>query len=493
MDLQDKVMAYCREKNLITSGDKIVVGVSGGADSLTLLAILKQAAPAADIQLHLAHLNHSLRGQAADEDAEFIALLAQAWGLPCTIEKEDVAARAKANKQNPEEAARHARYEFLARVAGSVNASKIAVAHNANDQAETVLMRVIRGAGVTGLRGILPATPLDDFLITTDCETTLRHPLTVIRPLLDTPRDDIDQFCRANNLSPRIDESNRDQTFMRNRVRHELLPLLADYNPNILRSLNRTAALMAADDEVLQKESDRAWRFAVKSERPEAVTIDLQDWRVLPSAMQRQVLRRAVQSLRQNLRDIEFIHIEQAIDLLAVGRTGANLEFPHNLKLTIGYDRFILAGKSYQEDSPNLPRITDCATYTVEVPGVTNLSNSEWSIRTDLLVRRDISEDRLTQNYPWHAYFDADFVGDKPTLRTRFSGDTFFPFGLNGHRQSLKEFMINRKIPAIQRAQIPLLVSQSGRICWVCGHRTDHTCRVTPKTTRVLSVGWERL
>jgi tRNA(Ile)-lysidine synthase len=491
VDLEENVAAYCQEQNLITPGDKIVVGVSGGPDSLCLLALLKQMSLDQNLHLHVAHLNHGLRGQAADEDAAFIAQLAQSWNLPATIEKEDVAAAAQKNKQGLEEAARQARYNFLVGVAQEIKASKIAVGHNANDQTETVLMRFLRGAGVTGLRGMLPATPLTNYLVPEKKTSGLAPPM-LIRPLLNTPRAEIEAFCRAHNLEPRFDYSNQERTFLRNRLRHDLLPLLETYNPNIHQALQKTAGLMTADHEVLQKELDRAWRFVVKSESAQAISIDLHDWQILPLAMQRGILRLVVQTLRQSLYNIEFSHIDQAIALLKKGRTGARLDLPHNMKLTIEYDTFTLADQSYQPPLPNLPYLNKYDRLTIKIPGITLLPHNRWYLHTNLLVAGALSEAHLKRNLPWRVYLDAAVVGASPILRSRQPGDIFHPFGLNGRRQKLKDFMINQKIPADRRNHIPLLVSEKGQICWICGWRIDHRCRVTAKTERVLAIEFKQ-
>ncbi len=482
MPLLEQVAAYSKTHNLITPGDKIVVGVSGGADSLCLLALLKEMASSLTLQLHVAHLNHGLRAQAGDDDAAFVAELAQQWSLPCTVQKEDAAAWAKRKKQSLEEAARQVRYEFLAEVARDVGATKIAVGHNANDQVETVLMHFLRGAGAAGLRGMLPIAPLEYRV-----EKAVRPP-ALIRPLLSTPRSDIEAYNRQHQLSPRFDHSNLDKTFFRNRLRHELLPILKTYNPNIHQALQKTANLMTADHEILQNELERVWRFILKSQNEQAITLDRQDWQGLPLAMQRLTLRKAIQTLRKTLRNIDFKHIEQLVTLLNKGKTGDGLDLPQNLRATLGYNTITLADKPYQGLLPNLPYLHSKTPLSVQIPGITALPRSAWYVHTNLIIRSTLADHVLTERAPWRVYLDAAAVGDAPVLRSRQPGDIFYPFGLNGQRQKLKNFMINQKIPAEQRALTPLLVTKSGEICWVCGWRIDHRYRVTEQTQRVLSV-----
>ncbi|RME49574.1 MAG: hypothetical protein D6796_04700, partial [Caldilineae bacterium] len=293
-------------------------------------------------------------------------------------------------------------------------------------------------------------------------------------------------------LTPRDDPSNRDPAFLRNRIRAELLPLLATYNPNILRTLARTADLMAADHDLLQIEVERAWRFVVRSQNAEAITVDLSDWRTLPLATRRAIVRRAVEALRGSARHLEFTHVDRALQLLQSGRVGAQMDFPHHLRLTLGYDTFTLADRDYRPSPPNLPSLPEKAKIPVQIPGITRLPGSRWYVHTELYLRESLSDAAFKQRDPWHAYFDAEVVGRQPFFRTRRPGDTFCPFGLGGHHQRLSDFMIDHKIPAAYRNAIPLFVSEGGRICWVCGWRTDHHSRVTAATRQVLSVRFKQ-
>jgi tRNA(Ile)-lysidine synthase len=491
--LQKNIEAYCLEHHLIDRGDTLVIGVSGGPDSVCLLAVFKAMAPAYKLRLHVAHLNHGLRGQDADDDAAYVADLARQWQLPCTIQKEDVRAFAQQHKLNLEDAARHRRYHFLAQVARNTGATKIAVAHNANDQAETVLMHFLRGSGVSGLRGMRPSTPLTDLEgVDTDVTRPTDIPLSLIRPLLETPRALIEDYCRTHQLAPRLDASNRDPTLLRNKVRHQLLPLLETYNPNIYRALGKTAALMSADYEILQNELDRAWPTTLKSQTDNAVILDREAWQNLPLALQRGVLRQALQALRQNLSNIGFDHIDQAIKLLKKGQTGSQLDFPGAVNLTVAYHEIRLTTSDYRPPASDQPRISPETIVPLDLPGATPLPGTDWVLHTTLVRRNDLLETSLKPADPWQAYFDAAKVGPKPILRSRRGGDKFYPLGMHGHSQRLKDFMINQKIPAAERAHIPLLVSETGLVCWICGWRTDHLCRVTADTEQVLGVRFQK-
>jgi len=497
-DLIEPVQRAIRRYRLLTPGQTVVVGVSGGPDSLCLLHILRRLAPTFPLSLHVAHLNHSIRGQEADADADFVARLATEWGLPVTIERAEVPALARRHKIAIEEAARNARYVFLSRLARAIGAPTIAVAHNADDQTETVLMHWLRGSGLSGLRGMLPATPLADYRLMQDWQSradesaldadrpSAQPPLTIVRPLLAIPRTEIEAYCRRHDLRPRLDRSNLDTTYFRNRLRHELIPVLETYNANIRQVLRRTAEVIAADYALLREQSEAAWDRVVRAESGETVTVDLATWRRLPLSLQRATLREAIHRLRRGLRNINFGHVEDALEVAANGDAGIQATLPQGLMLTVGYDTLVVAAHGYRE-LPDMPFLMTADSLQVAVPGATHLPGAEWVLRADLS-----AGSAAQQTGPWEASLDAEFVGRAPRLRPRRPGDRFCPFGLAGHSKRLNEFMINAKIPVAWREYIPLLENEAGQIVWVCGWRPDERARVTPATREVMHLRFER-
>jgi len=482
MTLYDPVAQFCARHHLLDAGDTVVVGVSGGPDSLALLHILRRMSPVLNLKLHVAHLNHGLRGAEAVADAAFVAEVARRWELPLHQKTISVAQIARQQKKSVEDAARIARYTFLAAVAQKTSARKIAVGHHADDQSETVLLHFLRGAGLDGLRGMRPAAPVP---VVADAAATL------IRPLLETTRADIEAYCREHHLSPRLDTSNTDGAFTRNRVRHQLLPALEAFNPNIRAALRRTAALMQADFSLVEREVDRAWQFVVKTATADAIAIDRADWQVLSPAAQARVLRRAVARMRRAATDIDFRHIERALVFLNEADAGAQWMLPQNLRLWQQYDTFLLADANFYPPLPIAPLLPPGTEIPVAVPGTTPLPESEWYLQATLLDASTIAGAELRQNRPWQAFFDAELLLE-PVLRTRRPGDRFAPFGLDGHQQRLKKFMIDRKIPPPQRDRIPLLTCAADEICWVCGWRTAHPYRVTDVTDLVVRMVFKR-
>lgn len=484
-DLLREVRKFIRRHDLLSVGDRVVVGVSGGPDSLCLLHLLLRLREEYHLQLHVAHLHHGARGEDADADAAFVADLAREWGLPATLAREDVPAIARAHKLAFEEAARRVRYAFLAHVAGWVGAAKVAVGHNADDQAETVLMHFLRGAGLAGLRGMRPATPFSEYRL---LPQTDRFPLperlpVLIRPLLGIPRAEIEAYCAEHGLTPRLDRSNLDTTYFRNRLRHELLPLLETYNPNIRRRLCHTAEVVAADYELLTQMREWAWERVVREETEQAIALDRAEWAMQPLALQRALIREAAYRLRPSLRDVDFVHVEAAVQVARTGTTGAQATLPGGLALTVGYDTLTVADARYEPPPPG-PILPPGTEVPVALPGRTSLPGSDWVLEADFLEDWTPGEVRGNPDR-WTAYLDAERLGGTPVLRTRRPGDRFRPQGMSGHAPPLTDWMINARVPRAVRDILPLLVAADGEILWVCGWRVAETAIVRPETRQV--------
>ena len=530
-DLLARVRQYAQRYRLFNPGETLVVGVSGGPDSLCLLHLLRRLAPELRLWLHVAHLHHGLRGAEADADAAFVAELADCWGLPCTVGRADVAALAREAVLSLEEAARQARYRFLAEVAEAGGAATLAVGHNADDQAETVLMHFLRGSGAAGLRGMLPRTPLDesrdlpsanettntrmssrqirefvvyswtaqppsvsstdgdmgDPLPSTDPRVHASPRLHLVRPLLSIPHAEIEAYCADYRLAPRIDRSNDDTTFFRNRLRHELLPILETYNPGIRDVLAHTAEVLAGDHAVLRRELEVAWTSLVSVECPDEVRFSLPIWRGLPIGQQRATLREAIHRLRHSVRDINWEHVERAVWLAREGHTGQAATLAAGLELQIGYDSLRVAdeGVPWQVDLPQLSEPLPIA-----APGVTAIGGG-WQVSVHRLPRDEAPVDLVNAD-PWTAFLDANAVGDALILRPRAPGDRFCPLGLAGHSVKLNEFMIDAKIARDARSGWPLLIGRGG-IAWVCGLRLAQPVVIGPDTDAVWHIRFTKL
>jgi tRNA(Ile)-lysidine synthase len=481
--IMDTLSTLCRsiaKHDLFQRGSTLIVGVSGGPDSLCLLHALKALAPEYDLHLHVAHLNHQLRGDEAQADADFVRDIAQQWNLPCTIESHDVASFAREHKLSIEEAARQMRYAFLIEVAIANNSDTIAVAHNADDQAESVLMHFLRGSGLNGLRGMLPKTRISDF---ESKNQNLNSKIYIVRPLLEISRTEIETYCDEHGLQPRIDATNADTTYFRNRLRHELLPMLETYNPNIRAILRRTASVIAAEVEVLDAHRNFAWDMTIVDESDTAITFNLSMWREQPSATQRALLRRAIHQLRASLRDIDFVHIEDAVELLQRATTGDRATLPQNLILEVSYDAFTISPRDQlsRPDWPLLPEgITSLA---MAVPGTTQLPESQWLLEATPLAKVAIDPRKADG---WTAYLDADTLPAPLLMRIRSSADRFHPHGMTAPVR-LKDWLIGVKVPRAIRDRLPLIVS-GDQIVWVPGFRLGQPFIVTEATRRIIKL-----
>ncbi len=305
----------------------------------------------------------------------------------------------------------------------------------------------------------------------------------MIRPLLAIPRKRIEAYCAEHGLQPRLDRSNLDTTYFRNRLRHELLPLLETYNPNIRRRLLHTAEVIAADYELLTHLRDQAWQEVVRQATREAIFLDRAAWAAQPLSLQRALIREAAYRLRPHLRDVDFVHVEAAVRVAMERETGARATLPGGLSLLVDYDVLIVADASYvpPPEGPSLPPETSVP---VAVPGETPLPDGVWRLEVDF--PEEWSRKAVEANPDrWTAWLDAEALQPPVVLRTRRPGDRFRPQGLGGHAPALSDWMVNVKIPRARRDTLPLLVAGDGEILWVCGWRVSERALVRPTTCRV--------
>jgi len=328
-DVLGRVRQTIAAHRLVRPGARVIVAVSGGPDSVVLLQCLQSLSSEWRLTLRMAHLDHALR-EGSRGDAAFVEALGRRWRIPTTVERRDVGTMCSKEGWSLEEGARRVRYQFLLDEAKRYSASVVALAHTADDQAETVLMRLIRGAGVTGLRGMPMRRPLGP-------------DVWVVRPLLECWREDVVAFLTREQLGARHDASNDDRRFLRNRIRHELLPLVArEYNPNIKAALVQLAGQCASDVAFLQDEASRQWKRVVKEHgAPPAVTIAIAKFLRQPKALQRQVVRRAISRVRGDLNAFEYRHWLEAERLFTERGAGSHVDLPGGIQLRRESDRVV--------------------------------------------------------------------------------------------------------------------------------------------------------
>jgi tRNA(Ile)-lysidine synthase len=466
-------LGYPLHPTAIIKGDftPLVVAVSGGPDSLALLHLLSQQGISPTDRVIAAHLDHAWRPSSASE-AKWVANKARAWGLQCFVERADVAGLAREQGLTLEEAGRLARYHFLARIARQIKTNIVATAHTADDQAETVLMHLLRGSGLSGLRGMLPIAPLPG-----------APDLTLIRPLLTVTRADILAYCQEHNLTPIEDPSNADTTFFRNRLRHQLLPLLAQYNPQVQEHLQTLAAVTTADYALLDDLTRQSWATLLLETGPDWLRFDHTKWSTLPLSLRRTTLRHALSLLRPSLNNVGFRTIEQARHVLEAAHVRSQSILPGEITLTIGYHDATLSAAT-PPALPPLPQLPDETSLALPIPGRLPLANG-WTLEATLLT--DINLPAIQANRdPWLTFINGADL-DQLTVRPRQPGERFHPLGMGGATATVKEVMINRKIPAALRPRWPI-VATADHLIWLPGHHQDDRRKVTEATGRIIQL-----
>ena len=475
---------------MISKRDHLLVGVSGGPDSVALLYLLMELRDIYNLQLYIVHLNHMLRGNESNEDAEYVKRLAKKMKLPVFIGKRDVGKFAKASKLSLEEAARIQRYEFYKQIADKLNIRKIALGHTADDNAETVLMRLLRGAGEQGLTGIYPVRRIGD--------------LEIIRPLLNIYRREIESFLKEKKISARTDSSNTDNRFFRNKVRLELIPLLEkNYNQNIKQVLINTADILKEDNECLEEITEKFYRqaehptskprteilwFRAKGEfgdtnnpvgdghaRP-AIHLSVQKIGDFPLAIQRRVIRYGIKKLIGHLRQITYQHCNEVLKLLKSNLAYGMIDLPNGLVVERMRRELVIRRRKTQ----NIHSII----YPVKIPGETLVP--EFGVKLICAISKRKTNFKLSTQNPYQESFDYGKIKEPLFIRTRKNGDTFQPLGMIG-KKKVKDFLIDQKISQPKKNRVLLLTDKSD-IIWVAGLRISERFKVTEKTKQVLKV-----
>ena len=457
-----QVHRFISQHEMISSGETVAIGVSGGADSLALLVALCELRHHLDCHLHIAHLDHQLRRDSAS-DAEFVKQHANRLNLPFTINKIDLPSLVKRGKPLTEALARKARYEFFESICRQTGATKVALGHQRDDQAETILMNLLRGAGITGLRGILPV-----------------RDGKFIRPLLALSRCEIAKFVAEQGLQPREDSTNQDRNYLRNQIRLDLLPLLTrDYNHNIQNTLAQNAQLLREESQYLEDAAHQSFN-ACLAEPPthDAVILDRLKFLRQHPALQRRILRLAIEQIQEKLKDVAFNHSEFMLQLSETESPNRQLNLPNNLEFLRAYNHLIIRRIAMEIGEFEYP---------VAVPGNNRFPVLNATMAASVI---EASSDKISQmpNGKFHAVFDADAIQMPLKIRSRLAGDRFQPFGMEGTKK-VKDFLIDEKVPRRLRQSIPILVT-GDKILWVVGYRTSEICKIRDRTERILHLGY---
>lgn len=450
---------------LLLQGDRVLVGVSGGPDSLALLHALNRLAPEFGWQIFAVHVDHQLRANSSAEDARFVERICAEWKIPCRVIRVDVAGHLRLCGGNKQDAARRLRYRAYREAAEWWDVDVLALAHQADDQVETILMRLLRGTGVSGLAGMPYVRPWEG--------------RRLVRPLLDVNREEIEAYCEEYALSPRLDESNRSDVYTRNRVRLQLIPQLQRYNPRVKEALLQLSRVAEAEEDWWRGQVDRAWRQIVMKKGKNEIVLDRNRLLDLHVALQRRVIKLILNCLlEEEASEATMDTVERIRHLAAHPEPSARVDLPGRFQAERQYDRLRIATGDDNE------RIEQLAPVRLFVPGKTEIP----ALAGRFVCR--VTADRLDTRHlhgKW-AVFDADALTFPLWVRTRRPGDRIRPIGLNGTTK-VKDLLISAKIPRKERDRLPVVL-HGETIIWIPGVRRSDWAPVTEGTRRFLYVEW---
>lgn len=460
--MKEKVINVIKKHDLIARDDNILVGVSGGPDSMVLLHILNEIKEELGFNIYVAHINHGIRKEEADSDEEFVKDVCSELLIPFHSTKVNMDEYARKNKLTSEEAGRAIRYGFFNKILRNIGGGKIAVAHNKNDQAETLLMRFFRGTGLEGLRGMEYKNG------------------NIIRPLLDVSREDIEKYCSDNAILVRIDRTNLEPIYGRNKTRLEVIPYIAqNYNKGIIDTLARTSKLMQMDSEFILGIVEKKYKNVVVEESQNSIVLDIDKLKEEHYSIKSRIIRQSIEKINGNLKGIEEKHINIINNLMKENTTGKSINITNNIDIKISYGHIIIEKKSKSKKV--------YFKYPIHIGETVYINELGVTINSKVL---PIAEIDINYINGFIKYFDYDKIKDVLHIRNRRDGDRFTPLGMKGSKK-LKDFFIDEKVPREERDSIPI-IEDNGKIIWVVGHRISEEYKVSSNTSRVLLLEYKK-
>jgi len=465
MKIRDKIEENLRRDSILKRGSKVLLCVSGGLDSTAMLLAFASLEKDMGLELVVAHLNHKLRGKDSDGDEKYVKELGGRFKLKVVTEREDVKAFAKAKKLSLEDAARRLRYSFFARAGRKMKADAIVTAHTKDDQAETVLMRIMRGAGLKGLRGIPPKRRIAGIIL--------------MRPLINISRQEIEDYLKQKKIKPRIDSTNQKSKFFRNKVRLKLLPFLEkNYNPRIKELLFNLAELVDKDYEYLDILQQQVFKKIANIRRDSSISFRLRDFKREHISVQRALVRTAIKSLKSDLDKVDYRHWKEVEDLIENRPTNSIVDMPGGIKVI----RAKTLLRFYYDSGKDTAGVGPIST-VVKIPGITDFGGKRLKATVPKL-----RHSFCVSNHPsTEEYFDIDKLRLPLSLRFRQPGDRMTQFGMKKSKK-ISDIFIDDKVPIGKRGKIPLVVSSTGEIAWLAGMRMSNRYKISPKTKKILKL-----
>lgn len=453
----EAVRRIIKQYNMLDAGDKVVCGVSGGSDSMALLHVLQSLQGEFGHAVLAAHLDHGLRPESAAE-AAFVQSYCTAHDIPFFFEKADIAGIAKREHISKEEAGRRVRYNLFNRIAQEQCAAKIAVGHQLQDNAETVLFNLMRGSGLGGLGGIRPVQG------------------NLIRPLLFIERDEILQYLKDHDIPFVRDESNESEEYTRNRIRHKLIPMMQQYNPNLCKTLSRMANMLAEDEEALRGMTDSYYRKAASHAEGGSIRLSLKELVSAPKAISRRIIRKAVESIC-GLKDLTGVQVDAVLELSAL-QPGSQADIHDGLVARRGFEDITILMPNLLNPHREIP---------LRLEGETGAT--DFGCRFVCTLIQEIPADLKNHNLLYE-YFDADLFPQDAIIRSRREGDRIKPLGC-GHMK-LKKYLSEKKIPRWDREDIPV-IALGQDILWAVGCGINDDVKVCKDTKRIMRIDYFKI
>lgn len=459
----DKVLSTINKHNLIQKGDKIVLGLSGGPDSVCLLHVLNRLKKDFNIEIYAAHLNHQIRGIEAQKDALYVSKLCEDMGIIFFVKSINVPKYCENEGLSLEEGARKLRYEMFYEIKDKIKANKIAIGHNLNDQAETVMMRIMRGTGLKGLKGI-------DY-IRDNC---------IIRPILDVERSEIEEYCEAYNLNPRIDKTNLENIYTRNKIRLDLLPYMKDnFNSNVIESIVRMSNSLKSDNDYIEKEAEAKFREVSNIKEKGFVEINLDDFVCLHDAIKVRVLRNSIKHILGDTNFVDQRHIEDIMSLEDNSKVNKVLTLPRNIFVYRKKDSIILTNEEIVSEEIEFY-------YNIPSNGFIKIKELKQIIETQVMSIDRYKSMKLDNSSKG---FDFNKVKGGIVIRSRRQGDKI---KLAMGSKKVKDLFIDLKIPREERCKIPIITDSEGIIC-VGDYKISENYKIDENTKEVLKINFNKL